>query len=266
MIRRVLPTALVLCSLCCLPGVASAAAQFYVRGQVGYAMPSLDEINSDIEEREVSVSTVLPGGDWDKFVSTGLFEFEAGCWFRPEFSAGIAMSYQLSSRSHSAAGPVTFAGVPLQESLGEHIQARLFSVSVTPTFWLPGLPGAHAGAQLGMGFGGLSVSGESVLADEFGNYLALHTHEQYSQLAFVAGLLTGYDRALSPGTALSLRVSYLFANFDEMYGRESFLIDSSFVPPSEGASWGRLLNSGGQPMAVDFSGVSVSLGIMVRVP
>src|SRR5687768_8885965 len=82
----------------------------YLRGSLGYATQSLEDVNDDIAFNAFDLSPLATRLDWDEFGGAVPFGLEVGRQFSDHLSGGIGFTYQKSGVEHFAALDYTDTG------------------------------------------------------------------------------------------------------------------------------------------------------------
>ena len=267
MMRRVMHPAVIL--LLGLVADSDAMAQtgpgkgLYVRGLVGYAWPSLGDVNSQIRQDESDLRQVSTLLDWEELSGGGRYSAELGYAFTPVFSLGVELGYQKSVREHSADVLFTSGTVIYSGRVEQKVQASLLSVMLTPTFRLPADPRFQFGAQIGVGRGSFDRRETDDVGGSDGTFVVATIIEEFDETAFTGGLFAGYDFPVSPQVGFSMRAGYLVSTFSSMEGPFSANGYTEVGPFSDSGS-GPLTDSAGNAMEVSFNGLNLNAGIVFR--
>jgi len=267
MMRRVMHPALIL--LLGLLASSEAIAQtgagtgYYVRGQAGYAWPSLGDVNSEIRSEGTDLRQVSTLLDWEELSGGGRYSAELGYAFTPVFSLGVELGYQKSARDHSADILFNTGTAIVSGRVEQKVEASLLSVMLTPTFRVPSNPGLHFGAQIGMGRGSFDRRETDDVGASDGTFVVATIIEEFEETAFTGGLFAGYDFPVSPQVGFSMRAGYLVSNFSSMEGPYSANGYTELGPFSDSGS-APLTDSGGNALEVSFNGLNLSAGIVFR--
>ena len=236
---------------------------FYIRGQLGYSWPSLNDVNDQIRSEEVGLRPFTTLLDWEELGGGGRYSGEVGYAITPAFSLGLEFGYQKSARDHSADVLFDSGTAIVSGTVDQKVEASLFTVMLTPTFRVPSSPGFHFGAQIGMGRGSFDRTESDNIGATDGTYLVGTLVEEYDETAFAGGLFAGFEFPLSPEAAFSLRAGYLISSFSSMEGQYSSngytelgaFFDSGTLPLTDGS---------GNPLEVSFSGLNLNAGFVFR--
>ena len=267
MMRRVVLPAMIL-MLSLLVGSEALAQSgpgqgFYVRGQLGYAWPSLEDVNTQIRSEESSLRPISTSLDWEEMPGAVHYSAELGYAFTPVFSLGLELGYQRSTREHSAGLLFDVGTAIVSGRVEQKVQASLLSILLTPTIWVPSTPGLHFGAQIGMGRGSFDRRESDDLGATDGTFFVATLIEEFDDTALSAGLFAGFDFPVSPQVGFSLRAGYRMSNFSSMegpYTNNGYTELGSF---SESGS-APLTDSFDNPMDVTFSGLNLNAGLVFR--
>ena len=267
MLRRVVHPVLIL--ILGMVAATKAIAQsepvpgFYVRGQLGYGWPSMRDIDAQISAEEVALRPATTLLDWEELGGGTRFLGEAGYRISPVFSLGLEFGYQKISRDHSATLLFDSGTAIVSGTIDRTVKAGLFTVLLTPTITLPSAPGFHFGGQIGMGRGSFErIESDNIGATD-GTFVVGTFTEDYDETALAGGLFAGWDFSMSPEVAFSIRAGYLMSNFSKMDGTLT-AEGSTELGPFFDSFPGQLTDSDGDPMEVNFSGLNLNVGLLLR--
>ena len=235
----------------------------YIRGQLGYAWPSLKDVNAEIRLEEDAIRPISTLTDWEELAGGARYSAEVGYEFTSVFSMGLEFGYQKSARDHLATILFDNGGVLVNGRVDQKVEASLFTVMLTPTIRPPSTAGFHFGAQLGLGRGSYDRTESDNLGASDGSFLVGTLKEEFDETAFVGGLFAGFDIPVSPDMAFSMRAGYLLSSFSSMDGPYA-ASGTTEVGPFEDSGHAALLDSSGNRLEVSFSGVNLSAGFRFR--
>ena len=267
MLHRVMPSVLIL-----LFGVLAGSAALaqgspgpglYIRAQLGYAWPSLDDVNREIRSEEEAARPVTTLLEWEELPPGGRYSAEVGYSISTAFSLGLEFGYQKNARDHLAMIQFDNGTAIVSGRVDEEVKASLFTVMLTPTFHVRSVGGLHFGAQLGMGRGSFDRTETDKLSATDGSFLDGTIIEEYDETALAGGLFAGFDFPISPDAAFSLRAGYLMSSFSSMDGPFSASGTTDLGPFADSGS-ASLMDSNGDPLEVSFSGLNLSAGFVFR--
>jgi len=265
MTRRVMRAVLLLL-FALWAGSAAQAAQgqgFYVRGQLGYAWPSLNDVNAEIRSEEAALRPLTTLLEWEELAAGARYSGEVGYSITPVFSLGLEFGYQKSSREHLASVLFDNGTAIVSGRVDQKVEASLFTVLLTPTIRPAAARGFHFGAQLGMGRGSYDRRENDDLGATDGTFVVGTLVEEFKQTAFAGGLFAGYDWPISADAAFSLRAGYLLSNFSSMDGPFS-ANGNTDLGPFSGSGSAPLTDSSGNRLEVSFSGVNLNAGFVFQ--
>ena len=247
---RLLPIALFSAALAAAPAWSAPPPPtpgfFFARGSLGYATQSLSELNDAIHLNEANFRANGDDVSFESVPGAMLSGLEAGYRVTSSFSTALGLDYQQSSVEGTASGP--------SETIRRNTNLSLLNVSARLAWWPHGLKGLHVGAEGGMGFGAATESDRRRDPDDPTYIYDANGH--WDANAFTAGAFAGYAHWFGPTLFLDLRAGYRHLDMKEMDGR---------LDATTGTIHGPYTDANGKPVAFDFSGGFVSLGLGVRL-
>jgi hypothetical protein len=236
---------------------------FYVRAMGGYAWPMFGDVNAQICVEQAALYPVSSVLQWEELSGAPFGAGELGFTLTPTFSLGLGFGYQRSTRDHSTTFQFDTGTAIVNGTIEQSIEARQFTLMLTPTYRVPTAPGLHFGAQLGAAKGWFQRTENDDIFATDGSFLVGTLAEDYDQIAFAGGIFAGYDISASPSVAFTLRGGYLFSPFSGMDGpvHASGATDQGIIASVEHVE---LTDGSGNPLEVSFSGWNVTFGILLR--
>jgi hypothetical protein len=223
------------------------ASPTYIRGSVGVATQSLKDWNDAIEEQEQFLRSVgAPVNSWDKLGAGFPVWIEVGSRISNTVSLGVALSYQRASVNNTLGDGTG--------SFTSSIDVLMTAWTGILTIWMPGAPGLFLGADVGAGFGkAKSQSHFRNFSDPTQNF---DTTGDWDGKGLVAGVFGGYQHVFpaqnGAGPLVFMKLGYQFQNIGDFDGTASSSTGFSRSGPP--------VNSSGQPMDADFSGLQLTAG------
>ena len=241
---------------------AAAPGSAYLRGSVGFATQSLEELNDDVRRVRSDLSELSTRLDWENLGHAVPFGIEAGYQVSERVSWGIGFTYQSSEVERYAAVDFGSTGGLISGDFGEAQDLSVLDLYGTFTVWAPA-SGLHVGGQIGVARGTLDFSDFVDLTASDGSFVVGDGRGEADATALSAGIYAGYEAALSPSFGLSGRIGYLYCNLGEMEGDYTFIGDDE-TGPIDSSGTGPVTDSAGRPVDFDVSGLRASAAVTIR--
>ena len=231
-----------------IPAFAQPPANpIYIQGSVGVATQSLKDWNDEIDEQEQLLrSAGAPVNKWDKLGAGFPVGIELGSRISNTVSVGVALSYQKASVNNTL-GDAT-------GSFTSGVDVSMIGWVGMLTIWTAGAPGLFLGADGGVGFG--KARSQAHFRDSLDPTQNFDTTGEWDGKGLVAGIFGGYQHVFAAqdgaGPLVFMKFGYQFQNIGDFAGTASSSTGFSRSGPP--------VNSSGQPMDADFSGLQLTAG------